>query len=592
MTRTKWIVLGAIACLAIWGLVSWTPPAEAFPTYTCDPGIGNCSPSTATSGSLDSNCAQCHGDFNQGNYTSNADGQDYGDTLMNLHKTILASDCNTCHGSGGNSPVLLNSSSGGFGFDPIACSGCHSRAEDRDPAGCVDRATVVGFCADANGNRVEPIVACNTDADCSTGETCVISCGGGAGLRQHHWNANRDWQVGTVQLCSVTQTQECERDNQCPAGETCSISQPVLVSTRICADCHADAYPVDGGACQDDSSISCKVDADCPTGACVLLGTVIPVGEDVPPPYYFTPDADHPAKPTDPCNPDPNYVEKMRDGSGVILGSLDGLNNDGDFDGSGPLYDRNDPDCEDLCAGVQCDDGNICTTDSCDPATGECVFANNSASCEDGDFCTENDRCSGGQCVPGTFLNCNDGLFCNGFELCDEANDVCASGSPPCDPATETCNEATDTCDPIDLCAGVVCDDGNVCTTDACNPATGLCVFTPIPPPMGIGPLSFPNATTLSWAPTPDATHWNSYRGTIPVNMLGSRTAGSEYDHTCHESADAMGDGPTTSTEGTDPPVGTAYYFDVTGEAICGEGPLGPATAGLRPNASPCPTPP
>jgi hypothetical protein len=117
-------------------------------------------------------------------------------------------------------------------------------------------------------------------------------------------------------------------------------------------------------------------------------------------------------------------------------------------------------------------------------------------------------------------------------------------------------------------------------------------VFTPIAPPMAIGPLSFQNSTTMSWNPTPDATHWNSYKGTVPATLMGSRAPGSEYDHACHESADAMGDGPTTSTEGNNPPVGTAWYYDTTGEAVCGEGPLGMATAGVRPNSSPCPTPP
>ena len=56
-----------------------------------------------------------------------------------------------------------------------------------------------------------------------------------------------------------------------------------------------------------------------------------PVGEDIMPPYYFTPDANHPNKPTDAC--DINLTE-----SAVAVGQ--GLDNDGDL-----LYDANDPDC-------------------------------------------------------------------------------------------------------------------------------------------------------------------------------------------------------------------------------------------------------
>lgn len=56
-----------------------------------------------------------------------------------------------------------------------------------------------------------------------------------------------------------------------------------------------------------------------------------PVGEDVPPPYYFTPDPNHPTKPTDPCNPR---------GQEDYAGDPEGLDNDGD-----DSYDGNDPDC-------------------------------------------------------------------------------------------------------------------------------------------------------------------------------------------------------------------------------------------------------
>ena len=45
-----------------------------------------------------------------------------------------------------------------------------------------------------------------------------------------------------------------------------------------------------------------------------------------------------------------------------------------------------------------CDDGNVCTDDSCDPTTG-CVNTNNTASCDNGDVCP-GDECSGGVCVP------------------------------------------------------------------------------------------------------------------------------------------------------------------------------------------------
>src|SRR5206468_138746 len=56
-----------------------------------------------------------------------------------------------------------------------------------------------------------------------------------------------------------------------------------------------------------------------------------------------------------------------------------------------------------------CDDGNVCTIDSCDPATG-CVHAPNTAPCDDGSACTTNDTCSGGTCVGGPPLICPTGV--------------------------------------------------------------------------------------------------------------------------------------------------------------------------------------
>jgi hypothetical protein len=479
--RRSWWLLTLIAVLATWSLVRWAPPVEAFPTYTCDPDVCNCSPAAASSGSTDSNCAQCHTDFNQGTYTSLADGQSYGNDLMDLHKAILASDCDTCHGSGRNWPVLLNSSAGGIGFDPIACVGCHGRVEDRDPTGCNDPANATGFCS------VTKSTSCSTDPECPAGESCVLPCGDGAGLRQQHFNVNR-----TISTANGP------------------------VSTQICVTCHSDSDPAN----------------------------FTPAGEDTLPPHYFTPDPNHPKKPTDPCNPSPDFVEKMRGGNPPVpLGSLDGLNNDGDEDASGPLYDQFDPDCQaDLCDGVVCDDGNICTDDACDPATGACEFTDNTEPCDDGLLCTINDACAGGVCVSGPPLPCN---------------------------------------------------DANLCTADSCDPGTGQCVFTPIPPPLAVGSLNLPNATTVVWAASPNAAHWNSYRGTIPIGGLGTRLPGSPYDHACFESANAAGDGATLSTDLTDPAIGTAFYYDSTGENVCVEGPLGTDSSGVvRPNTAPCPTPP
>ncbi|MHC4065896.1 MAG: hypothetical protein ACYSUI_15555, partial [Planctomycetota bacterium] len=162
-----------------------------------------------------------------------------------------------------------------------------------------------------------------------------------------------------------------------------------------------------------------------------------PVGEDVPPPYYFTPDPNHPNKPTDSCNPN---------GEEDYAGNAEGLDNDGDN-----AYDEAaDGDCspaQECADAADCDDGVSCTNDDC--VGGECVSTPNGANCPD------------------------DGLFCNGSEVCDAVND-CVSTGDPCQ-LSESCNESTDTCDACQVNGD--CDDGVGCTDDTC--VAGSCVYTP-----------------------------------------------------------------------------------------------------------------
>ncbi|PYQ14043.1 MAG: hypothetical protein DMH00_02810 [Acidobacteria bacterium] len=61
---------------------------------------------------------------------------------------------------------------------------------------------------------------------------------------------------------------------------------------------------------------------------------------------------------------------------------------------------------------VDCNDGNSCTSDSCDPATGACVRTPLSGTCSDGNPCTTADFCSGGNCLAGPPRNCDDLFFC------------------------------------------------------------------------------------------------------------------------------------------------------------------------------------
>ncbi len=117
--------------------------------------------------------------------------------------------------------------------------------------------------------------------------------------------------------------------------------------------------------------------------------------------------------------------------------------------------------------------------------------------------------------------------------------------------------------------------------------AVGAC------PPGEVGVLQFTSASAIQWSRTPDASLWNTYRGSIPIGFLGSRPPGAVYDQTCFESGDGGGNGATTAVDAAAPALGAAFYYLVDGEGACGEGVLGRDSSGaIIPNTSACPTPP
>ena len=101
-----------------------------------------------------------------------------------------------------------------------------------------------------------------------------------------------------------------------------------------------------------------------------------------------------------------------------------------------------------------CSDGNACTTDTCDPSTGQCQNPP-SVTCDDLNVCT-NDFCdpASGQCR----FNSREGVQC-------DDGDICTTG--------DTCRSS--------VCRGDApnCDDGERCTVDSCDPSSGACTHSP-----------------------------------------------------------------------------------------------------------------
>ena len=127
-----------------------------------------------------------------------------------------------------------------------------------------------------------------------------------------------------------------------------------------------------------------------------------------------------------------------------------------------------------------CNDNNPCTTDSCNMTTG-CVTAPASGSCSDGNACNGAETCGGGTCNPGTPPVVDDGNACT-TDACDAAGGVTHLPVPndtPCGTGS-TCQAGV--CTPVGSpCTGKNCNDNNACTADSCDATTGNCVNTAVP---------------------------------------------------------------------------------------------------------------
>jgi len=134
------------------------------------------------------------------------------------------------------------------------------------------------------------------------------------------------------------------------------------------------------------------------------------------------------------------------------------------------------------CTGVAVDDGNACTADACDPATGAVTHA--PVPVDDGNPCTI-DACSPATgAISHAPVPVDDGDACTA-DACNPATGAITHAPVPVDDGdactADACNPATGAI----THAPVSVDDGNACTADACNPASGV-THTPLPVDDGV----------------------------------------------------------------------------------------------------------
>ena len=68
------------------------------------------------------------------------------------------------------------------------------------------------------------------------------------------------------------------------------------------------------------------------------------------------------------------------------------------------------------------------------------------ANCDDGIYCNGAETCDQGACKDGAPPCSEDGLFCNGVVWCDEDSETCKTTPVPCDASGLGCDEANDAC--------------------------------------------------------------------------------------------------------------------------------------------------
>ena len=136
---------------------------------------------------------------------------------------------------------------------------------------------------------------------------------------------------------------------------------------------------------------------------------------------------------------------------------------------------------------------STCLSGTCDTGVGACDFTEipDGSACTDFNACTSDDACSGGECVGGPLTDCNDGNICTN-DACDTITGTCVHtvNFDPCDDGNvctigDSCGDGI--CQPF---RPLQCSDNNPCTDDACDPATG-CFF-----PNNTNPCNDDNACT------------------------------------------------------------------------------------------------
>lgn len=419
---------------------------------SCSPAVGCLHEFNAAPCSDDNLCTvndaceggECAGgaalDCDDGNTCTN-------DTCNPLVGCLHAAHAGECDDS--DPCTVGDSCSGGacVGAQPLEC-------DDGNP--CTnDVCLPMAGCSQTNNQN-----PCSDDSKCTTDDKCSLgSCIPGAPVNCDDGNPCTDDschpQEGCVHLANAV---ECDDSNACTTGDVCAAGNCLGEGSLECDDsnpCTKDIC-LPGGGCQYE-----KIDAACFDGNPCTQDDFCSDG-------LCQPGLQKECDDANPCTDD------VCDDTGACVHTA----NQAGCDDSNPCT------VGDHCSGSKClptgaedcNDDDICTTDYCHPITG-CTHELNTVPCDDGSACTVKDICELGECKGTVALNCNDGNVCTTDSCAPESGCVYIANDVGCDDSN--------LCTVTDVCQGGVCngsgakdcDDSNVCTDDSCDPDLG-CVNT------------------------------------------------------------------------------------------------------------------